>query len=136
MSSGNVETRKRSAGAIAWTVFVAVVLFGTPLWFVYKDLDVLRHEAWTTATVTGEATRGVISYQYEINGQSYRGGGYPGSKYAPFTPGSTFPIRYSTAHPSFSTAQHPLTFPGQLCFALVLVGGLLFLNRRGARKRP
>src|SRR5437879_10800933 len=87
--------------------FLAV---GIPLLVAFKIVfggyvlsDIALHEARTIATVTGIGSHGIILYRYDIDGHTYSGGGDPGDP--PYPEGSTFEIRYSTVHPSFSSAQ-------------------------------
>jgi hypothetical protein len=85
--------------------FAAIILLIGGL----KSIVILFYEARTTATVTDVHSNGrgrsSLHYRYEIDGHSYAGSGAP--DHPPFTPayapGNTFEIRYSTAHPSFST---------------------------------
>ena len=100
----------------------------------WRDLDVARHEARTTATVTGSGSHGVILYRYEVGGHLYSGSGDPGSQYAPFPVGSTFETRYSTVHPSRSTPRHPLDFIGEIAVAWAFLGWMLFLNHKRTTK--
>jgi hypothetical protein len=102
---------------------VFILLFGG-----LKNIEIILHEGRTTATVTEVRSigrgRSALYYSYEIDGHTYTGSGGP--DHPPFTPpysaGSTFEIRYSTAHPSFSTAQNPWTLFGQF-----MVGSLFLL---------
>jgi len=104
-----------------------------------RNIDIFCHEARTTATVTGSGSHGAILYRYEVGGQTYTGRGDPGLQYAPFPVGSTFEIRYSTVHPSRSTARHPLNFIGEIAVGWGFLGWILYLNhtrrkRANARK--
>jgi len=89
-----------------------------------KNIDIALHEARTTATVTGvdnsRGGHGALLYRYEVGGHPYSGSGDPGNP--PYPGGSTFEIRYSTLHPSFSIAHSPFTIFGQF-----LVGSLILL---------
>ena len=104
-----------------WAMFI-LVLGG------FKNIEIILHEARTTATVTDIQSSGrgrsTLYYRYEIDGHAYTGTGGPDHPLEgpPYTNGTTFEIRYSTAHPSFSTAQNPWTLFGQF-----LVGSLFLL---------
>ena len=120
--------------AVATTGFFQSHFFarvGIPAFFVFilliggcRNIDVALHEARTTATVTGvdhgRGGHGALLYRYEVDGQTYSGSGDPGSP--PYPEGSTFEIRYSTAHPAFSVAHSPFTIFGEF-----LVGSLVLL---------
>jgi hypothetical protein len=104
---------------------------GIPLFAVFimviggcKNIDIALHEGRTTATVTGvdhsRGGHGALLYRYEVDGHPYSGSGDPGNPSYPG--GSTFEIRYSTLHPSFSIAHSPFTIFGQF-----LVGSLILL---------
>ena len=99
-----------------------------------RDIDIALHEASTTATVTGSGSHDAIFYVYHVGGDTYTGTGDPGHEYAPFPVGSTFDIRYSTIHPSRSTAHHPLRFIGEIAVAWVFLGWLLYLHHSRTTK--
>jgi hypothetical protein len=84
-----------------------------------KNISIILHEARTTATISEISSSGrgrsSLRYRYEINGHTYTGSGAPDHppNTPPYSVGNTFEVRYSTAHPSFSTAQNPWTLFGQ-----------------------
>jgi hypothetical protein len=118
-----VSQRHFFAGVAIPCFAVIVLLLGG-----LKNIEIILHEARTTATVTdiqsSSRGRSTLYYRYEIDGQAYTGTGAPDHPLEgpPYTNGTTFEIRYSTAHPSFSTAKNPWTLFGQF-----LVGSLFFL---------
>ena len=122
------------AGVFFPGVVVLILFFHGGL----KHLDILLHEARTTATVTESRStspgRCIIRYSYEVEGHTYSGGGGPGpySGGPPIIVGTTYEIRYSTAHPSFSTVQHPGTIFGQLLVMGLILLGVDYLKNRNA----
>jgi hypothetical protein len=100
----------------------------------FKHLNIALHEGRSTATVTGSGAHDLILYRYEVGGQTYTGAGDPGFQYAPFPIGSTFQIRYSVSHPSFSTARHPLRFVGEIFTASLFVLWISYLVHRNESK--
>ena len=122
------------AGVFFPGVVVLVLFFRGGL----KHLDILLHEARTTATVFDvhdiSPGRGALYYRYEVDGRTYSGGGGPdrNSGGPPIIVGTTYEIRYSTAHPSLSTAQHPGTIFGQLLVMGLILLGVDYLKNRNA----
>jgi hypothetical protein len=108
-----------------------------------KHLDIVFHKARAIATVTEQTPTGTgpgrsrTRYRYEVNGRTYSGGGLPDfdMNRAPITVGSTYEIWYSTAHPSFSTAQEPGILLGQLVVACIILLGVDYLASRSGRSR-
>lgn len=99
-----------------------------------RDIDIALHEGRTTATVlprTEGPGRKYIRYSYEVDGQTYGGGGDPGKP--PYPPGSTFEIRYCTLHPSMSTARSPFEFIGIIFVGTMFAGFGSFMARRSRR---
>src|SRR5262245_7083095 len=120
------EPRWAAVFAVSFVVTAMMFMFG------FRNFDVLLHEARTTATVIG-GHRG-IRYQFEAGGRIWVGGGDPGNP--PYPIGSTFEIRYSSAHPFFSTAQSPLIFLGQMAVGSVFVGlGVFGISSRAAKAK-
>jgi hypothetical protein len=119
--------------------FPAVVVLVLIFLGGFKHLDILLHEARTTATVFDahgtSPGRGACYYHYEVDGRTYSGGGHPEVKSGdpPIEVGTTYEIRYSTAHPSFSTAHHPGTIFGQLLVMGLILLGVDYLKNRNAR---
>ena len=105
---------------------VGIPFFAVFIMFIggCRNIDIALHEARTIATVTGihhsPGGHRAFLYRYDVDGRSYSGSGDPGNP--PYPEGSTFEIRYSKAHPSFSIAQSPFTIFGQF-----LVGSLFLL---------
>ncbi len=120
--------RLAAAAGIVFVVTAMMYLVGG-----FIKLDIMLHEARTTATVVGIGSHGVLKYQYEVDSHIYNGGGDPGNP--PYPRGSTYEVRYSPAHPYFSSAQNPLTFFGQMLIACLFVGGGLFSMSRTASRR-
>jgi hypothetical protein len=119
-----------AATAGAAFVFAAVMLVGGG----FRNLDIMLHEARTTATVTGIGSHGVILYKYQVDGHIYGSGGDPGNP--PYPRGSTFEIRYSTAHPYFSSAENPSIIFGQMLVGMAFVGaGAYSICYSNARKK-
>ncbi len=111
-----VKTDAEKPSSFRQRHFIAAI--GIPCFTVFilliggaKFIDISLHEARTMATVTGLGSHGVILYSYEADGQKYSGPGDPGNP--PYREGSTFEVRYSTMHPSFSVAHNPFTIFGQ-----------------------
>ena len=119
------QPRVAAACGVGFVVTAMMFMFG------FRRFDILLHEARATATVTG-GHRG-ITYQFEANGRTWIGGGDPGNP--PYPIGSTFEIRYSSAHPFFSTAQHPLTFLGQMAVGSAFVGFAAFMMTKSAARK-
>jgi hypothetical protein len=118
--------RVAAACGVGFVVTAMMFMFG------FRSFDILLHEARATAAVTG-GHRG-ISYQFEASGRTWTGGGDPGNP--PYPIGSTFEIRYSSAHPFFSTAQPPLTFLGQMAVGSAFVGlGVFGITNSAARAK-
>jgi hypothetical protein len=123
------------AGILLPFVVVQILVFHNGL----KHLDILLHEARTTATVFDvhaiSPGRGALYYHYQVDGRTYTGGGGPDRQSGgpPITVGTTYEIRYSTAHPSFSTAQHPGTIFGQLLVAGLILFSVDYLKNRKAK---
>jgi hypothetical protein len=120
--------------------FIAVVgipFFSVMVMFLIggcKNIDIALHEARTTATVlpaTESHGRKGIRYSYEVDSHTYIGGGDPGNP--PYSPGSTFEIRYCTLHPSFSTARSPFEFVGIICVGSFFAGMASFTASRSKR---
>jgi hypothetical protein len=124
MKARFAEPRLAALFAVGFVVTAMMFMFG------FRNFDVLLHEARATATVIG-GHRG-IRYQFEADGRTWVGGGDPGNP--PYPIGSTFEIRYSSAHPFFSTAQPPLIFLGQMVVGCVFVGTGAFMITRGAAR--
>jgi len=85
--------------------------------------------------------RSTLYYRYEIGGHAYTGTGGPEhpSEGPPYTNGTTFEIRYSTAHPSFSTAQNPWTVFGQFlvgCLFLLWADFMAVRQKKETRSQP
>ena len=108
--------KPRVAAVAAMTFVVTVIIFFGGL----QNLDVALHEARTTATVTGRGSHGVLLYQYQVDGKVYEGAGDPGNP--PYSIGTNYEIRYSSAHPYFSSAQNPFILFGQMLVAMAFVG--------------
>jgi hypothetical protein len=124
--------QKPHGAAAAGVVFVAVCM----MYFIggFMKVDIMLHEARTTATVTGIRSHGVLKYRYEVAGHAYTGGGDPGNP--PYPIGSTYEIRYSSAHPYFSTAQDPSIFFGQMLVACLFMGGATLFMRSAQKPAP
>jgi hypothetical protein len=111
-----------------------------PAFFVFilaiggcRNIDIALHEARTTATVTGLGSHGVILYRYDVGGHAYSGSGDPGNP--PYPEGSTFEIRYSTTHPSFSIAGHPSTIFGQFFVGCLFLLWVDYMATHYGKKR-
>lgn len=120
-------------GAIFMAGFALFILFPRGGW---KRLDILLHEARTMATVVESRStspgRCVVRYRYEVEGQTYTGGGAPdpGPDIPPIKIGTTYEIRYATAHPRFSCVEHPGIIFGQYVVGCLFVSACAFLGAR------
>jgi len=133
-----------SESAVSVRAFVErnfIGVFGPPFFCAFimlvgpgcRNIDIALHEGRTTATVlpAEHHPRRGITYSYQVEGQSYSGGGDPGNP--PYPPGSTFEIRYSTLHPSFSTARNPFEFVGIMCAGSGFALAVSFIARNSRR---
>ena len=126
-----VFQRPRVAAATG-VVFVITTMMYMVGGFI--KLDIAANKACATETVFGVGSHGVLKYRYAVNGKTYTGGGDPSSP--PYPIGSTYEVRYSTAHPYFSTAQSPWTFFGQMVVACLFVGlGTYSVSRSALARR-
>jgi hypothetical protein len=104
----------------------------------WSDLDIARHEARTTATVTRDGGhKFATQYRYEVNGQSYTGYGDPGYDEDPWSVGRTFDISYSAVSPSCSVAHSPYQFISEISgfwAAIAITGFVLHRRHRKAQR--
>jgi len=122
---------------------VAIPCFAVFILFIggFKSIEILLHEARTTATVTEIQSNGrgrsSLYYRYEVGGHAYTGRGGPDHQpfTPPFSPGCTFEIRYSTLFPFFSLAQNPLTIFGQFAVGCLFLLWAAFNAIRYGKKR-
>ena len=134
-STGSVRAfvERNFIGIFGPALFCAFVMFIGP---GCRNIEIALHEARTTATVlpAEHHPRRGITYSYQVEGQAYRGGGDPGNP--PYPPGSTFEIRYSTLHPSLSTARNPFEFVGIIFVGSGFALAASFIARNSRRAKP
>src|SRR6185369_5281780 len=97
-----------------------------------RGTSIAMHAQHVQGTFTRCAPRGGVQYTYSVNGRQYFGSGV-GSFDRVYPVGSPLDVKYSSAHPSYSTIDDdPFLFLKQLAFGLVIMGGFVLI---GSHKR-
>lgn len=116
---------------VAGAVVACIICFlGGHLW---RDISIALDGQHTRGNVTG-CNRGALLYHYTVNGHDYSGSGR-GDYNRTYPNGSEVDVRYSSAHPSFSTIDELFLFEKQLLCGVAIFGGFFLIIYWDRRRR-
>ena len=101
--------------------------------YLWRGTSIQLHETHTQGTVVQSGRRQGIRYNYQVNGREYFGSGVGNSERV-YPQGSPVDVKYSAAHPSYSTIDDdPFLFLKQIICGLAIMLGFALLagSKRG-----
>jgi hypothetical protein len=114
----------RMRSTVLLAVALAAAWLGAYLW---RGTSIALYSQHTQGTVVGSGRRQGVHYTYQVAGRQYSGSGV-GSFERIYPVGSPVDVKYSAAHPAYSTIDNdPFLFLEQLAFGLTVMFGLTLL---------
>jgi len=114
-------------GAVLVAVTLIAIWLGASLW---RGTSITLYAQHVQGTVTRCYRRGGVDYTYSVDGRQFSGSAV-GSFDRIYPVGSPLDVKYSSAHPAYSTIDDdPFLTLKQLAFGAVLMGGFILLASR------